>query len=305
MSAVPPTSNDSSAAGPSKTPLTRRWLLNLVLLGVVLTLALFAWYRPGDDNKPALRLTDISPQAVRRVEIEQKNQPSVLLERSDAGWRVVAPVKARANGFAVDTLLRLLQAPTQNPLATSDADLGRYGLDKPSLTVRVDDAAIHFGDIHPIRDEHYVHYGSSVYLISSRFYAQAAARYSNYIDTLLIETGRKPVAFKLPKFTLEIKDGTWQRRPEEQALSSDRINAFVDDWQHARALNVEQHSGRLVQERVTITFESEGGTRTPLTLGVIARSPELVLVRPDEQLDYHFPEETAQRLLTLSADNPK
>lgn len=290
----------------SRNPLVRRWLLNLALLLVVILLAVFAWYRsahPPKEAQPAL--TELDPEAVRRVEIERTNQPLVVLERGENGWRLTAPLQARADSFAVDALLRLARAPIEATVAAADGDLARYGLARPTLVVRFDGAAIRFGEMHPLKDDHYVQYGSAVHLISSRYYAQAAAKYTNLIDGRLIEPGRKPVSFKLPGFALTQKDGTWQRQPEIASLSSDRINAFVDDWRHSRALQVEKYSGRKAMDHVIITFEDEPGHKTTLDLGVIARTPELVLARPDEGLEYHFPEEAGQRLFTLNADNPK
>jgi hypothetical protein len=295
-----------SAPETSRSPLARRWWLNLALLVLVAALAVFAWYRsahpPGDTRSS---LTNVDPQTVRRIEIQQTKQPTVVLERTESGWRMSAPLNARADGLAVDNLLRLARAPVETTVGPVDSNLARYGLESPSLVARLDNTTIRFGAMHPLKDSYYVQHDSTVQLISSRYYAQVAAKYTNLIDTRLIEPGRKVVGFKFPRFALTLKDGTWQRQPELPSLSSDRINAFVDDWRHARALQVDKDAGRKPLEQVVLTFEDEPGQVTTLRLGVVSRTGELVLVRPDEGLQYHFPEEGGRRLFTLEPENPK
>lgn len=304
MAATPPPSADASPTpdGSPRGPLARRWWLNLVLLVVVAGLGLFAWYRsahPPQDAKP--RLTDVSADSVQSVEIERAQQPPVRLERGGDGWRLVTPIKARADKFAVESLLRLLRAPVEGTVAHTDADLARYGLDPPKLQVHFDATVIAFGERHPLKDEQYVKHGSTVRLISSRYYTQAAAPYTNLLDSRLIEPGRKLVALKLPDFTLTQKDGAWARTPEIKTLSSDRINAFVDEWRHARALRVQEHTDtKPSQAQVVATFAKPDGGESNLNIDILARKPELVLYRRDENLEYHFPKSIGERLLTLS-----
>lgn len=283
--------------------ITHRWWLNLALLIFIVALGALVWYRvghPPQDSKP--RLTQLDADAIRRISIERPNRPPTVIERTDDGWRLAAPIRARADNFVVDGLLRVVNARIDARIKPEDSDLARYGLAPPALRLRLDDAEIGFGEQHPLKDQRYVQYANAIYLVSSSYYAPAAAKVTNFIDARLIEPGRKPVAFKLPGFTLAQKDGTWERQPEIKSLSSDRINAFVDEWRHARALQVEQYSGDKPHEQVTIEFEEPNHQRSQLTIAVLQRKPELVLARPDEGLEYHFPAETAARLLDLRAD---
>lgn len=304
--ASPATPGKSGGHGPPRNPIARRWWLNAALVLIVAALAAFAWYRtayPPQESKPTL--TALDPGTIRRVEIERAKQPAVVLEHGEGGWRLAAPLKARADGFAVDSLLRLAHAPVEATVTPTDTELGRYGLAPPALTVRFDGNEILFGDPHPLRGDYYVRHGGAIRLISNRYYAQAATNFTNFIDARLFEPGRKPISFKLPGFAVTMKDGGWQRQPEIPALSSDRINAFVDEWRHARALQVQKYSGRHPAQQVEVTLEDENNRPVTLRIGVVARKPELVLVRFDEGLEYHFPEETGRRLFDLNADEPK
>ncbi len=282
-----------------------RWLLNLALLALVAGLAIFAWWHSQEQARdPRAPLTSLAPADIKRVTIGRAPREPVVLERTASGWRLVQPVKGgRANGFAVDNLLRLASAPIETTLAPP-IEPARYGLAPAAASVRFDDVTIDFGQMHPLNAWHYVRVGEAVHLIGSRYYAQVVAPYNNYLDSRLIEEGRTPVAFRLPGFRLESENGSWRRVPEDKNLSSDRINDFVEEWRNARALQVERYSGRAVLERIELKFAASGGKTESLALGVLAREPELVLYRMDEGLEYHFPEETGKRLLSLSAGSP-
>ena len=277
-----------------------RWLLNLALLALVTALAAFAWWRSQEQARdPRAPLTSLKPADIDRVIIARAPRESIVLERTASGWRLVEPVKGgRANGFAVDNLLRLATAPIETTL-TAPIELARYGLAPPAASVRLNDVAIDIGQMHPLNAWHYVRVGEAVHLIGSRYYAQVVAPYNNYLDSRLIEEGRTLVALRLPGFRLQSENGSWRRVPEDKNLSSDRINDFVEEWRNARALQVERYSGRAVLERIELKFAASGGKTESLTLGVLAREPELVLYRADEGLEYHFPEETGKRLLML------
>lgn len=281
-----------------------RWLLNLALLLLVTVLALFAWHRSNDQSTDTRApLTALAASDITRIIVEHPPRAPLELERTASGWRVLRPVKARANSFAVDNLLRLASAPIETTLA-SPSEPARYGLAPPTLTVRFNDTAIGFGQMHPLKDWHYVGVGAAVHLVGSRYYAYAVAPHTNYIDSRLIEPDRTLVALALPGFRVQREGDGWKRAPENENLSSDRINDFIEEWRNARALSVERYSGRAVLERVELKFAAADGKAETLVLGVLARKPELVLYRADEGLEYHFPEETGTRLLTLNADPP-
>lgn len=283
-----------------------RWLLNLALLVVIGALAAALFHTSRSARHPVdTPIGAIAPDAVRRIEIVRRNQPTLVIERSNDGgdgWRLTAPVRARANGFNVDAILRLGNAPSEGRIDAAPDTLARYGLDPPEITVRLDDEAIEFGAMHPLKSQHYVRLRGQVHLVASHHYAQAAGSLNQYVDTRLLEEGRQPVAFELPGFRVALADGAWTRQPPDAALSSDRINAFVDEWRYARALTVTPSTGPAPKKRVTITFAVHEGASQKLVLGIRARQPELILVRPDEGLEYHFPEDAAKRLLSLTAD---
>lgn len=277
----------------------KRWWVNLALIALLGGLALFAVYQPG-KKPPAPKLTTLAADAVTRVRIERSGQETIVLEKSASGWRLKEPIAARANGFNVESLLRLAGAEVNATIADGERALGQYGLDPPRARVWLDEEEFAFGDLHPLKNQVYVRYRKQLYLIPGHLYGPAGYDLRRYLATRLLEEDRKPVSFRLPGFAVVLKDGSWQREPADENLSGDRINDFVREWQHASALDVDRYSGRPVVGRIDIAFAGEGDKTQPLRLGILAYQPEFVLVRHDEGLEYRFPEETGKRLLNLS-----
>jgi len=276
-----------------------RWLLNLALVILVLGLAAFLFYKRGQeeptDESP---LTALAAADITRLRLARPGQKEITLTKTGATWRLTAPLAARANPFNVERLLKLAGADSAVSFPAITGELGKFGLDKPQARAWLDDEEIAFGALHPINNQIYVRYRDRVHLIQSHYYAPASYRYTQYLDTRLLEEGRKPVRLELPDFTLTLKEGVWRRAPEDKTLSTDRINKFVEEWRHARALGVNRYKKRRALGRVRIAFAADGKTET-LTLAILGYKPDFILYRKDEGLEYHFPEETGRRLLNL------
>lgn len=216
---------------------------------------------------------------------------------------MTAPRAARANGFRLAELTRLASFPVKVRFPAVAAELGRYGLDHPLASVFLNDAEIRFGGMHPLNNELYVLHDNQVQLIPAGALRTAIAPLADLLSTSLLEDKTKILALQLPGFSLKQNDrGAWVRTPEIKQLASDRINKFVDEWRYARALSVAAYSGKAAAEQVVITVADGAKART-IQLGVLARKPELVLVRSDEKLAYHFPAETGNSLMQLQPDD--
>ncbi len=283
---------------PEAPRLRRRWLLNLALLGVVAALAaFFVYHRTQEQIETGSTLTAIAAADVAQLRIERPGQPAIVLERTGDGWRLTAPYRARANRFNVETALRVASARSE--LRLEGGELHRYGLDAPQAVLRLDDEVIAFGALHPFRQQVYVLYRDTVHLIPAQALVAVTRAPGHFIDGRLLEPERRLVGLKLPGFALALKDGSWQRRPPDQNLASDRINNFVAQWRNAQALAVEPPSGRPVLASIRLTLQRGNDKPETLALGVLAYKPEFVLLRADEKLEYHFPEEIGKRLLNI------
>jgi hypothetical protein len=280
-----------------------RWLLNIALALLVGALILLVIYRPGTKKpEPGTPLTKLTPESIDQIRLLRPGQAEIDLERAGDDWRMTAPRVARANGFRLAELTRLASVPVKVRFPAVAADLGKYGLDHPLATVFLNDAEIRFGGMHPLDNEIYVLHDNQVQLVPAAALRTAIAPLTDLFNSSLLEDKTKILAMQLPGFSLrQNEQGAWVRTPEIKQLASDRINRFVDEWRYARALSVTAYAGKAAAEQVVITVAHDPKP-SAIRLGVLERKPELVLVRYDEKLEYHFPAETGQNLMRLQPD---
>ncbi len=294
-------SNSGADTAPPANPsgLRRRWLLNGALLVLIGGLAWLAAHRAGQEKDvPGPPLTALATEAISQLRIERPDQPVIVLEKSGAAWTLTKPVRARANLFNVESLLRVVSAPGDTRFAANAGELVKFGLDKPQSRLWLDDQEIAFGSLHPLNNRIYVLYKNEVVLIPGHYLGPVLYPYTNFIDSRLFEENRKLTSIRLPDFTLSLQDGAWRKHPPDSKLTSDRMNDFAAEWQNARALGVEKYSGNSVLDRIEIASVHEAKNEK-LMLGILAYKPSFVLHRPDENLEYHFTEETGRRLLQV------
>lgn len=288
-----------SSTGPAG--LRQRWLLNAGLLVLIGLLAWLALHRAGQEKDVAgPPLTTLAVDTISQLRIEQPDHAAIALEKTGARWALTAPVRARANPFNIETLMRILAAPGETRFPAGGQDLARFGLDRPRSRVHYGAAEIAFGSLHPLNDRIYVLHNNEIVLIPAHYLASALYPYTNFIDSRLFEEQRKITVIKLPDFTLTQQDGAWRKQPPDEKLTSDRLNEFAAEWQNARALGVEKYSGREILDRIEISSVRDAKTEK-LVLGILAYKPDFVLYRRDENLEYHFTEDTGKRLLIISS----
>lgn len=280
--------------------LRRRWLVNLALLAIVVTLAAFTvYYRQQEKTEPGLPLATLTTENVSRIRIERPGQPVIVLEKHTGNWRLTSPVAARANRFNVENLLRMPSARSE--LKLDGADPAAYGLVTPQAKLEVGTEIFEFGTLHPFHSQVYVRHRGVVHLVSAQALHAVLRAPNHFIDARLLEPERRLVGLRLPGFTLDLKDGHWQHQPPAKDLTSDRIGDFVARWTNAHALAVEPAGTRpaLASVRLMLTRASAPET---LTFEIVSYKPTFVLRRRDEKLEYHFPEEIGKRLLDIGND---
>jgi hypothetical protein len=283
----------------------RRWSINILLLLVLAGLGALALLRPGvERNAHKPPLTSIAAEEIRTLRIEERGKPPVELERTDR-WRLKAPLRARANEFNVNDVLRVAAASVEKQLPhEAMQQAAKYGLDSPRVRLHLNGHTIDFGTTNPVNNFQYVAWQGRVYLISVSTLWSVTRAWTDFIDHAVLDATRKPVAISLPNLKLVLQDGRWQLTPRNDRITTDRINRFVEEWRHAHALRVKPYEGGRPLGEIRFTYATKPPLAKPetLRLGILSRTEELVLYRPDEGLQYHFPEDSIQRLLHLTAD---
>ena len=277
-----------------------RSLLNLALVAILIVLGLVVYYKPGLEPEPvAQRLTTHpDPHTAAAIHIDRLTRdPLEFIRRGDRWYLVHGEQELPASGFQVQALLRLLEAASTRHYPAADLDLKALGLDPPQATLTIDDVAIRFGNTEPLENNRYALVDGTVHLISDQYQHLMNSDWANFVERRLLPAGKTLRSLQLPDMTLTLTDeNRWQLSPGRPDIGADAIQQVVDSWQNASALYVRPFKGSQSGEAVTLELS---GMPEPLTFRILSRSPELVLARPDQGIEYHFTADMEKGLLSL------
>jgi hypothetical protein len=93
-----------------------------------------------------------------------------------------------------------------------------------------------------------------------------------------------------------VKEGRWAIEPEQNKLSADAINKWIEEWRQAQALHIGRYERQKGRGEIVLQFE---GAPRELHYLIVSREPEFVLARPDIGMQYHLMEDQARQLLSL------
>lgn len=278
----------------------RGWVTNIVLLAAVIGLGWYAYTKPDADKEVEHPIAALAPAQVSRLSIERLGA-SMALEKRDNHWYLTSPLTARADSGQVNRLIDVLSVKSKEKLGA--ADLARFDLDAPALTLRFGKLAIAFGTTNSLTQDQYVLSNNSVYLIPGFYRMQVPDRPDRLLTHSLFAEGEKPVGFELPQMAAEQKDGKWTvlRAPEGQpSLGADDLNRWADDWRFSSSLITQPYDGTAGMEQVRVKL-ADGKT---LEIEVLRKEPDLVLARRDESLQFQYSTEAGKRLMAPEAEKP-
>lgn len=275
-----------------------RLALNLVLLVTVAALALLVHFRPGRQKPPpAPPLTSLATGDITTIAIERPGHPAITLAKSHGRWRITAPLQARANALRVEGVEAAATAGSLAHYASAQLKLKDVGLDPPTARLRLNHETIEFGATNPINHWRYVKVGDTVHLIDDTVFPFLTMGPTGFVALTLLPPDARILSLTLPALHLRRDTkGDWTLDPPRPKVTTDRIQALVNRWHGAQALDVQRyHAGKSLG---TIVVHLQG-RKTPLRFIVQETDPELVLARPDQGLSYHLDGALSRHLLAL------
>lgn len=269
----------------------RIWL-NLGLAALVIVLALLLWFKPKPVTQPEFKLTTLTSASIDRIAIDKPGQPAIMLQKTPAGWRLIAPFEARADEEMVRRVLEITAAASLQRLPATD--LGRFQLDQPLLRLALNNQEISFGMQNPLTGEVYAASQGNVYPIAPRYLAHALKIPADFAARALLAAEEKPAGFEFTNLTFKQRDdGKWLTAPDKPDWSQDDLNRWVDEWRHASSLLTQPYDGTPAKESLTLRLR-DGKI---ISCKILRHEPEFVLLREDEKLQYHFPADIGKHLL--------
>ncbi|SFM71062.1 DUF4340 domain-containing protein [Nitrosomonas communis] len=267
--------------------------LNLIMFVTVIALAAFLYIKPSLQEEVPYKISSLSAETVQYIRITRQDA-LIELSRSDNRWQMRKPMQGRVNGIKVERILEILSATSQYLL--SPVNLSRYGLASPVLELQVDQELFSFGDLAPITGEQYLATKQQVFLISPRYAATLPVLPTDLLDSRVFSEDEIPVEFELAH--IHLKHGEhWQvnSQHEEHTLSQDELNQWVQNWQLVHATYLTLDSGKADTDGEEISIMLRDGRK--IKLSAEQNESELILLREDEGIRYHFPSSIGKRLL--------
>jgi hypothetical protein len=259
---------------------------------LVAILAIYVYFKPA--RGPAeYAISRLKSQEIRSIRVERPGDTApLLLERRQDGWYVASPFAARADALRAHQVLALAEAKATHRLPA--ADLARFELDRPIAWVTLGGQTFSFGLVNAVTREQYVLSDDFVYTLHPRYGAALPARAADAANRQLFAADEAPVRIELKEFAVEQKGGRWTLTPAAGAVSQEEFMRWVDEWHLVSALRVEPWTRGKPFADIRVRLKNGSN----LTLGVLARQPELILVRTDEKMQYHLRSEAAKRLFS-------
>lgn len=286
----------------------KRWLVNLILLLVVVGLGAFVLTRPKavDPNKAkSFAVSTFDPATVTKLSIESGVKKPVVFEKKNGRWMMVEPFKGRADALSIGRILSIANATSQEKLALEDGV--KFGLDNPQVRLKADDKVFEFGMYNPVGGEQFVAHNQFVYTVATQYAEAATTQPMELLDKHPFDPSEEMVGFdlstleqwELSRLNVDLQpDGKWKASAAAAKPDQEQMNEWFMLWQHLVATSVEPYMPDKAPHPAVVVKLKGGKT---VKLVKMQESPELLLVREDEQMQYHFPQDVGFTILNPPA----
>lgn len=280
-----------------KKMMTHHARLNLIMLATIAGLMVFIYFKPQSQGVQEYSISSGSVEAVRSLHIVRQQQEIELKRLDNNRWHLIKPVQVRADEKKVGDILQILAATSHQRFPLED--LGRFDLHQPNMQLYIDDEYFGFGGFAPTTHQQYVATGDHVYLISPRYVLALPSSASDLISPVLLASNEIPVRFELNHLTVELQNENWHvTMPHAgEALSQAAIKHWTQLWQtmHAGAVTLGQAFGANFVEKDFIRISLQDGQK--INLKILQSETEIVFLRVDDGIGYHFSVDAGQQLL--------
>jgi len=297
----------------------KRWLFNLMMLALVVGLLAFLYLHPKTivQQGQIYELSNYKLAEFNTISVEFPAKATLTLAKVNGYWRITAPQQARADQISVQRILGIIAAKTKNKIATvAPTDLEKFGLNNPLVKVKLfrDKSNVEeflFGTHNPVTDEQYVAHRNNVYLIANAYADYASIQLIELVDKAPLKPTEKVVGFDFShleqwedsRLQMNLVDGKWSVSIAKAKPRQNELNEWLDySWLHALAKSVEFYTPDRKTTYPSFEVKLAGGSK--VHFDKIQESPDLILARPDEGLQYHFANDVGFTMLNPPINLP-
>jgi len=296
----------------------KRWLLNLLMFALVASLVTFLYVRPKTtaQQDEVYEVSNYKLAEFNAISVEFPAKAALSLEKVNGYWRITAPQQARADQASVQRILGIIAAKTKNKIAAGKDDLEKFGLNNPVVKLKFfrDKDNVEeflFGTHNPVTDEQYVAHRNNVYLVSSAYSDYASTQLIELVDKAPLKPTEKVAGFdfshleqwETARLNVDLLDGKWKVSIATAKPQQNEMNEWSDfSWTHALAKSVEFYSPD--RKATYPSFEVKLADGSKVHFDKLQESPDLILARPDEGLQYHFANDVGFTMLNPPINLP-
>ncbi len=268
----------------------QRLLINLLLLLCVVGLAIFLITRPEDTVvEEEVILTDVDPEQIHVIHIQKQSQDDIIFQKQGGHWMMQSPYNLPANTARISVMLKLLQAHSYDHFSAADNDLTPFLLAAPAVSIVLNDTRIAFGDTNPLEEKlRYVLIKDTVHLINDSLFRQLRASATFFLSPRLIPPDTSIKSIHLPGMTIDNTEGNTLDGAQHQIITA---------WQNVEAVSIQKY----VEVTPIDSIQLQLSTDQVIEFKVIADTPNLILARPDQGIQYHIVNPAADGLFPVPA----
>jgi len=281
-----------------------RKLLNLGLLAMVIGLGIIVMLDSSNDiDAPEPnKISKLNSTDINQILITINSNKRIELKKTNKLWRIIEPINIAANEVQVFVLLGLLNTISYGQHKVAEADLAKYGLDPPSVTINFNQNSFAIGDEDPVQHHRYILFNNTVHLIRDQYSSIAKSAPSGLINLAIMPENTKIKSLHLPDMKLDLIDGSWIiTPPPDKTISQDTIRKLVDEWQFAQALEASLLDSVEPPELKTLPVHIEFSGDTPvMDLQTFSTDDERLLINPALGIQYHLTSHASARMFQLT-----
>lgn len=287
----------------------KRWLLNVALFVVLAGLVTFLYLKPKPtvEGNEVFEISSFKLADFVAISAEFPTKAPTSFKKVDNFWMMTSPHQTRADQASVQRILSIIAAKSETKIPADD--LEKFGLNQPSVKLRLtkqDDSVVEFlfGTHNPITDEQYVLHNNAIYLLANRYAEAAETQVIELVDKSPLKPTEKIAGFDFSRLeqwedsllNVDIVDGNWKVSIKEAKPQQDELNEWLDfSWKNNPAKSVEFYTPDRKVTYPSFVIKMQDGTK--VKFDKILESPELILARSDERLQYHYPPDAGFTML--------
>ena len=277
-----------------------RWIVNILMFALLIGGGIFALTinDKAPEKSTQYEISNLKLSDFNEVNINFPGRAKTSFKLSKNGWKMVAPYQTRADEFYVYRILSLLAAKSSEKLSAND--LGKYGLDQPRLKITFSNSTLNeeflFGTYNPITEDQYIFYNGDVFIINGGYSETASYQPLELIEKRPIAAYEEIEGFDFSRLEqwqvvglkLAIKNNTWNASSDDLIVTQEDMRDWFElTWDSipSKSLEFYKLDPRIGHKSFDILLKGN----KKVTFYRIQESPELLILRKDENLLYHFP----------------